>query len=82
MRRGDIVLVTSGHDSGSICMIVAEESEGYVYIANGKQRPVGKPKKKNVKHLKMICGYDLEGQPTNKQLKRILSAYKQPLMGG
>ena len=82
MRRGDIVLVTSGHDSGSICMIVAEESEGYVYIANGKQRPVGKPKKKNVKHLRVIDEKDFDGQPTNKQLKRILSAYKQPLMGG
>lgn len=74
MCKGSIVKSLSGHDSGLVFMVMEEESEGYVIIANGRQRPVEKPKRKNVKHVTLLDITEF-GNPTNKQLKRILSAY-------
>jgi len=74
MRRGSIVMSLSGHDKGLKFMVMEEESEGYVSIANGKQRPVEKPKRKNIKHVTLLDTVEFDN-PTNKQLKRILSAY-------
>jgi ribosomal protein L14E/L6E/L27E len=85
IEYGCIVMAKSGHDKGSCFVVVGQESEQYVYIANGKQRPLENPKLKNVKHIEVIQNaqkFKAQGDPTNKQIRRFLSAYNQPLMGG
>ena len=75
---GSIVLAKSGHDKGSCFVVMGLESERYVYIANGKQRPVENPKRKNIKHREEIHNaqkFEAQGEPTNKQIRRFIAAY-------
>lgn len=43
----------SGHDKDNMYVIVKEEAN-WVYLADGKLKPLEKPKKKNKKHIQMI----------------------------
>ncbi len=43
----------SGHDKDSIYVIVKEEAN-MVYLADGKLKPLEKPKKKNRKHIQIM----------------------------
>lgn len=67
------MLATSlmGHDKGKIYVIV-EETKDAVMLADGKLRPVGKPKKKKKKHIQLIKKVVLE----NQQLENDLSVQK------
>ena len=51
---GQIVFSKSGRDKGTALIVLSSEGE-YVYLADGKVRPISKPKKKKFKHV----------QPTN-----------------
>ena len=50
----------AGRDAGIICLIVREEDEN-VFIADGRDRRVETPKKKNRKHVRLITGEN--GEP-------------------
>lgn len=45
--------VLAGHDKGKIFYIV-DEDDAYVYLADGRLRPIDKPKKKKKKHIRPI----------------------------
>ncbi len=78
IETGSIVLAKSGHDKGGCFVVMGTESEGYIYIANGKQRPVENPKRKNIKHVEEVQNakrFKADGEPTNKQIRRFISAY-------
>ena len=47
---GQIVCSRSGRDKGYFMVIVSEDDR-YVYVCDGKERPLERPKRKNVKHL-------------------------------
>lgn len=51
LKTGDVVFVRQGKNKGKFFVVVGIESETRVFIADGSNYPVGKPKKKNVKHL-------------------------------
>mgnify|MGYP004637027225 FL=1 len=81
-ERGQLVKSTAGHDKGIVAVIIAVESEEYVLLADGKTRPVNKPKRKKVKHIEPIgktieselldaCGGITDGALRNK-IKLIL----------
>jgi len=42
----------AGHDKGSWYAVV-ESAPGVVYIADGRRRRLGAPKKKNIKHVEL-----------------------------
>ena len=46
-ETGQIVYSKSGHDKGGIFVILSVEGE-YVYLANGKNRSLEKPKRKKI----------------------------------
>lgn len=50
----------AGGDAGIICLILREEDEN-VFIADGRDRRVETPKKKNRKHVRLITGEN--GEP-------------------
>lgn len=50
---GMLALSKSGHDRNHIYVIIREENE-YVYLADGKSKPLEKPKKKSRKHIQII----------------------------
>lgn len=51
LETGDMVFVRRGKNKGKFFVVVGIESETRVFIADGSSYFVGKPKKKNVKHL-------------------------------
>ncbi|MCM8710775.1 KOW domain-containing RNA-binding protein [Clostridium sp. SYSU_GA19001] len=50
---GRVAYSKSGRDAGRIFIITSIIDEDYVYITDGDLRPVEKPKKKKIKHLKI-----------------------------
>ncbi len=50
---GMLAFSKAGHDKQSVYMITGEEAE-YVYVSDGKRRPVENPKRKNKKHIQLV----------------------------
>ena len=48
---GTIVISKCGHDKGSIYVVTAISGDKVVLVCNGENRPLNKPKHKNVTHL-------------------------------
>ena len=49
----DVVVSTAGRDSGEWFYVIAEDPI-YLYLANGKDRPLDKPKRKKRKHVQKV----------------------------
>lgn len=70
---GMVVISSAGHDSGSWFAVTGAD-ERYVYIADGKERKLAKPKRKNKKHIrKTDLTVDIAAM-TDKGLRRALNA--------
>lgn len=48
---GSLVLSLTGHDKDNFYVIIKSDDE-YVYLVNGKNRTLSKPKKKKKKHIR------------------------------
>lgn len=48
--NGCIVMAISGREKNNIYMVLNKENQ-FVYLVNGKSRPLNAPKKKNIKHI-------------------------------
>lgn len=72
----------AGHDKGEVFVIISQEDE-YVYLVDGKNRPLTKPKKKKMKHiqpiLKKAAAYETawENGIKNEDIRRIVKSYKR-----
>lgn len=70
-EKGNVVISKAGRDKGYFMAVVGEE-KGYPLVADGKERPLERPKRKNPKHLqKTNFNIDLE-QLTDKKLRTYL----------
>ena len=69
--KGMIVISRAGHDKGSFLAVVGTE-DGRVLVADGKERPIAKPKRKNPKHLAMTRKTVDIGGMTDKALRKAL----------
>lgn len=69
--KGSVVKSLAGRDQGRYYVAVATEDR-LVYIADGRERKLEKPKAKNPRHISPTCTVvSLEGM-TNKKLKKLL----------
>ncbi len=77
----------AGHDKGKLYIII-EESEEYVYLTDGRLKPVDRPKKKKKKHIQIIRKVDEtiqfvieEKKPiSNEMVKRAIKEYEHKLV--
>ena len=73
MEPGTVVISLAGRDKGYYLCVVGGES-GCVLVCDGKERPLGRPKKKNPKHLRALelppLTWELRG---NKALRKALN---------
>ena len=84
----DVVEATAGRDAGKLFYVIATEGE-FVQLANGKDRPLEKPKRKKCKHVRKVLHSDtrvaaklLSGDKVlNSELRRDL-AYLSNNLGG
>ena len=49
----DVVESVAGRDAGQLFYVIQEESS-FLYLANGKDRPLDKPKRKKRKHVQKV----------------------------
>jgi len=78
-----LAISRSGHDKDSIYVIVKEEAN-MVYLADGKLKPVEKPKRKNRKHIQIIEKLPKEITEVftqenfrNEEIKRAIKLYQR-----
>ncbi len=70
--QGSVVKSLAGHDRNSYFVAVGIE-ERYAYIADGRERKLESPKKKNIKHLSVTAkSIDLQ-EITNNKLRKLLN---------
>ena len=53
IRISDVVVSTAGRDRGQMFYVIGTEGV-YTLLANGKDRPLEKPKRKKVKHVSKV----------------------------
>lgn len=53
IKQGDIVKAMTGRDKGKYFLVIFLDGD-FAYIVDGKTRKVDNPKKKNIKHLKIV----------------------------
>lgn len=72
LEAGQIVLSLKGRDKDSL-LVVTKIENGLYWVADGGERPLGRPKRKNPKHLRVTrWTLELEQAITDKQLRRQL----------
>ena len=49
----DVVVSTAGHDQGQLFYVIHMDNE-FLYLANGKDRSLDKPKRKKPKHVQKV----------------------------
>lgn len=73
----------AGHDKGKLYIIIKEEEE-YVYLTDGRLKPVDAPKKKKKKHIQIIKRTDPsihiiieeKREISNEEVKRAIKEYE------
>ncbi len=60
VKKGDLVESKAGRDKGEIFLVIDVKRE-FVFLVNGKVRKVLNPKKKNIKHIKLVSAESLNG---------------------
>ena len=53
LNISDVVVSTAGHDQGQLFYVIATD-EGFLYLANGKDRSLDKPKRKKRRHVQKV----------------------------
>ena len=73
---GRIVCSKAGRDKGYFMVDVKIEGD-FLLVADGKERPLERPKRKNAKHLTFTnTVLKNDSFKTNKQLKKALAVYR------
>ena len=80
--KGCVVKSTSGRDAQRFYLVIRVEG-GFAWIADGKVRPLERPKRKNCRHLRATnTRVRVEEFTTNNQLKRLLPSFNYPFEKG
>lgn len=70
---GRIVFSKAGRDKNRL-MVVVSADDKFLYLCDGKERPLEKPKRKNVKHAAFTNTFlDENSYKTDKALRRKLA---------
>lgn len=75
-RIGMLARSLAGHDKDKIYVITGMEG-AYIYLVDGRLRPVGKPKKKKCRHVQIIKKeYDIR-EADDAEIRRILKEWNK-----
>ena len=53
IQISDVVISTAGHDKGEMFYVVSTDDQ-FLYLANGKDRSLDKPKRKKLRHVQKV----------------------------
>ena len=75
LKVGQLVYSKAGRDRGKV-LAVTKISDCGVYVADGKERPLERPKCKNLKHIGTTTTVlDSGSMSTNRALRQAISNY-------
>ena len=73
---GTVIYSKAGRDKGKLMAVVGKTGRGYL-VCDGKERPLEKPKRKNVKHAAFTNTFlDENSYKTDKALRRELARFR------
>lgn len=76
LKRGSVVVSSAGRDKGTFLAVLRLEPGG-VWIADGRRRPLERPKRKNPRHVaETPFTAEEASMATNRELRRTLAAAK------
>ncbi len=78
LEKAEIVQSLAGRDKGE-CFFVLAKDEKTVLLADGKHRTRERPKRKNLRHVKILPedgAAQLSEQPSNAELRRTMASFK------
>lgn len=79
----DIVSSAAGHDKGALFLVVGVEGR-YFLLADGKNRPLERPKRKSKKHVRymgksenpVLSRFREEERIENKEIRKVLAIHR------
>ncbi len=74
VEPGTVVLCRAGREKGRFLVVISSDSE-CVYLADGKERKLSAPKKKNIKHIQLTSTVIGTAGITDKALRGYLSNF-------
>lgn len=75
-KRGTVICSKAGRDCGNF-MVVLEIKGGLVLVADGKERPLERPKQKNLKHISLTeTNLSEEQMLTNRSIRHALNDFR------
>jgi len=73
---GKIVYSIAGRDKGKYLAVINCD-KNYVWVADGKERRLQNPKRKNIKHISLTAeSLNSDQLKSNKSLKKAIAVYK------
>ncbi|GMA50440.1 hypothetical protein GCM10025857_17970 [Alicyclobacillus contaminans] len=80
-----MVEITRGRDAGLVCVVIGQEADRFVYVADGDKRKAERPKKKNVLHVRNLPAVAHEvvddlarhGKVTNAKLRHAVREFER-----
>ena len=76
LLKGSVVRAEAGRDGGGY-FVVTELDEKYCFIADGKSRKLDKPKRKNIKHIRITDSMIDLNDITDKKLRNTLKQFSE-----
>lgn len=76
ITTGSVVTATAGRDKDGVFAVIGFLDSRTALIADGKSRPIERPKRKNIRHLKPLSA-TVDCTLTNRQLRITLKSYTQ-----
>lgn len=76
IAKGSVVIAKAGRDKGKAFAVIQVLDDRTVLIADGRRRPLERPKRKNVIHLQRT-GTTVDCITTNRQLRIFLKDFSQ-----
>ena len=75
-EQGRVVRCIAGKEQGGFYVVTGSEN-GFVFLADGKHRTLDRPKRKNIRHIRLTnTVWDIAGM-TDRMLHRQLREYTQ-----
>ena len=72
LERGTVVRSSAGRDKGNLLAVMQQE-ENRVFVCDGKERPIDRPKSKNIRHIQATGFSVTESElETNRALRKAL----------
>ena len=73
IQTGRVVISSAGHDKGRFMLVVGADGDR-VLVADGKERKLEHPKKKNIRHVRATARTIEPEGLTNKKLRQTLNS--------